>query len=285
MALDDGVEFMELLGPDTLEGGQLTCDVMQLGAPDASGRRRPEPTGETVTVPATTVITAVGERIEQGLYEATGAELDQKGRPVVDENLQTSVAHVYAAGDARRGPATVVKAIADAQTITHALVGFEFDNREADNIAADIKQVLAKRGKLCGDCDATDDTRCLGCATVCETCVEVCPNRANIAVEVPGKREPQIVHMDGMCNECGNCAVFCPYENGRPYRNKLTLFWSREDFDNSENEGFLAVDGGFLVRLDGTTKVYDVNDEACGLPEDIRQIIRAVENGYAYLLK
>ena len=82
---------------------------------------------------------------------------------------------------------------------------------------------------------------------MCETCCEVCPNRANVAIRVPGMRERQIVHVDGMCNECGNCAVFCPYSEGRPYRDKLTLFWSKEDFDDSQNEGFLPVEGGMLV--------------------------------------
>ena len=64
---------------------------------------------------------------------------------------------------------------------------------------------------------------------MCETCTEVCPNRANIAIAVPGKRMRQIIHVDGMCNECGNCAIFCPYDS-RPYKDKFTLFWSREDF-------------------------------------------------------
>ena len=55
-----------------------------------------------------------------------------------------------------------------------------------------------------------------------------------------------------MCNECGNCAVFCPYD-GRPYKDKFTLFWSEEDFENSENQGFMLLDNGdfgkFRVRL------------------------------------
>lgn len=119
---------------------------------------------------------------------------------------------------------------------------------------------------------------------MCETCVEVCPNRANVAIRVPGMRQRQIVHVDGMCNECGNCAVFCPYRGGRPYKDKLTLFWSKPDFDNSTNEGFLPVDGGMLVRLDGSTKVYDVSDMDCGLPEAVRATILTVQNDYAYLM-
>ena len=259
-------------------------EFMRLGAPDASGRRAPEPAGETVIVPATAVITAVGERIEQGLYQATGCELDEKGRPVVSDSLETSVPHVFAAGDARRGPATVVKAIADAMTVTTAIAGTSFYAMGEKNVNPSYEAPLASRGTLEADVASLAHTRCLGCATVCETCCEVCPNRANVAIRVSGMRERQIVHMDGMCNECGNCAVFCPYSEGKPYRDKLTLFWSREDFDDSQNEGFLPVEGGMLVRLDGATAVYNVDDPACGLPEAVRAVILAVRDNYGYLL-
>ena len=283
MALADGVEFLELLAPDTLADGVLTCDVMEPGEPDASGRRRPVATGQTREVPATAVIAAVGERVDGGVYAASGCELDEKGLPVVDATLQTSVPHVFAVGDCRRGPATVVKAIADAQVVARAIANASFDAQEASNIAAEVAKVFSQRGNLCADCASTDKTRCLSCAAVCETCVEVCPNRANVAVSVPGMRQAQIVHVDGMCNECGNCAVFCPYSQGRPYKDKLTLFWSREDFNDSTNEGWLPTKDGALVRLGGTVATYDVEDAACGLPEDVRKIIVTVRDKYAYL--
>lgn len=284
LALEDGVEFMELLSPDTLADGVLTCEVMELGAPDESGRRSPVSTGKTTTIPATTVIAAVGENVEGTLFEASGIEVDRKGRPVVDASYKTNLPHVYAIGDARRGPATVVEGIADAAMVTVAISGADFNGKVESNVKADYDAPLAKRGDLCLDVKGCDRTRCLGCATVCETCVEVCPNRANVAIRVPGMRQRQIVHVDGMCNECGNCAVFCPYQGGRPYKDKLTLFWSKEDFDNSTNEGFLPVDGGMLVRLGGGTKVYDVNDKDCGLPESVRATIAAVQSDYAYLM-
>ena len=137
---------------------------------------------------------------------------------------------------------------------------------------------------MCTDCSSCGEIRCLGCATVCETCTEVCPNRANVPVRVPGMRQRQIVHVDGMCNECGNCAVFCPYDSA-PYRDKFTLFWSREDFDNSQNQGFLRLDGSrTLVRFAGEVKEYDVSDPTCGLYNPLRQIICAVYDSYPYLL-
>lgn len=284
MAIDDGVEFMELLAPGDLANNQLTCEVMKLGAPDESGRRRPEGTGEFITIPATAVITAVGEQIESNLYTTSGITLDEKGRPVVDSNLQTSCAHVYAVGDGRRGPATVVKGIADAMTVAVAIADFDFSSKELSNLEEDVAKIFGKRGQLCGDTDACEQSRCLSCPSVCEACVEVCPNRANVAIKVPGIQQQQIIHVDGMCNECGNCAVFCPYSEGRPYKDKFTAFWSREDFDNSENEGFLPTADGFLVRLDGSTAIYNVDDEACGLPENIRKMIVTVRDSYRYLL-
>ena len=149
----------------------------------------------------------------------------------------------------------------------------------------DYEGVLDKRAVLAEADALVAGSRCLGCPTACETCVEVCPNRANVAVRVPGMRQRQIVHVDGMCNECGNCAVFCPYAEGRPYKDKLTLFWTREDMDASANEGWLPVEGGALVRLDGTVATYDVDDPACGLPEGVRRTIVAVRDDYGYLIR
>ena len=54
--------------------------------------------------------------------------------------------------------------------------------------------------------------------------------------------------------------------------------------DASENRGFLPVEGGFRVRLASGEGVFDVDDAACGLPEDVRLTIRAVRDDYGYLL-
>ena len=85
----------------------------------------------------------------------------------------------------------------------------------------------------------------------------MCPNRANVVIALPDGRH-QILHVDRMCNECGNCAVFCPYDSA-PYRDKFTLFLTREGFDEStENQGFLPLEGRkVLVRLDG--KVFEAD--------------------------
>lgn len=284
MAVEDGVEFCELLSPVGLKDGKLECRVMQLGEADESGRRSPVATGRTQYLDASLVITAVGERIDTALYRNAGVTLDEKGRPVVDGHMETTTDGIYAIGDGRRGPATVVKAIADAQAVASAITGADFESYAAENQGGQIQHYLDKKGVLSADLSERPDTRCLGCAAVCEVCTDVCPNRANTVIEVKGLEKPQILHIDGMCNECGNCAVFCPH-SGRPYRDKLTLYWYREDFDNSENAGFLPLKGTkVLLRFAGKTEEVDVADEGV-LYEPLRKFILTVIRDYAFLLR
>ena len=285
LAIEDGVEFLELLAPVGAENGKLKCSVMELGAPDASGRRSPVDTGKTEEYPADTIIAAIGETIDTSLYAELGIEMDAKGRPVVDGNMMTTEAGVYAVGDSRRGPATVVEAIADSAKAAAAIAGISYDKYAEENIAADEKMYTAKKGVQSRDTKKTPDDRCLGCPTVCEVCTDVCPNRANVAIHVPGKCKAQIIHVDGMCNECGNCEVFCPYKGGRPYKDKFTLYWTEEDFLDSTNEGFLVLDGTQVkVRLDGKVETVDVAQET-DLPADAVAVIRTVLKDYAYLIR
>ena len=283
MAVEDGVEFRELLAPVGVKDGILTCSVMELGAPDASGRRAPVDTGRTTEIPASAVIAAVGEQVDTSLFEEAGVKLDDRGRPVVDEQMQTSVPGLYAAGDARRGPATVVEGIADAAKAAEAIAGISFEAYVSMNAAGPEGDYLARKGILSRDLTSGPDCRCLGCSTVCEVCADVCPNRANVEIRVPGRCQAQILHVDGMCNECGNCAVFCPY-SGRPYRDKFTLFWSEEDFDSSENEGFLLLaDGRLKVRFDGTLQEA-APEELDRISADAAAVIRTVLKDYPYLI-
>ena len=283
MAVEDGVEFRELLAPVGVKDGILTCSVMELGAPDASGRRAPVDTGRTTEIPASAVIAAVGEQVDTSLFEEAGVKLDDRGRPVVDEQMQTSVPGLYAAGDARRGPATVVEGIADAAKAAEAIAGISFEAYVSMNAAGPEGDYLARKGILSRDLTSGPDCRCLGCSTVCEVCADVCPNRANVEIRVPGRCQAQSLHVDGMCNECGNCAVFCPY-SGRPYRDKFTLFWSEEDFDNSENEGFLLLaDGRLKVRFDGTLQEA-APEELDRISADAAAVIRTVLKDYPYLI-
>jgi putative selenate reductase len=291
LALEDGVEFKELLSPIKIENGVLKCSKMVLGEPDESGRRKPIKTDEVIDIPADTVVSAVGEKIDDKLFTDNGIKLNERGRVIVDaETFQTNVENVYVAGDALRGPATVVEAIADATRFAKNVINAEkISDNGFKNLSytGDMKNILPKKGILKMAPSAKNESeRCLECSTVCENCVDVCPNRANIAVAVEGKSMNQIVHVDSMCNECGNCKVFCPYESA-PYKDKFTVFSSEADFNNSENEGFVIIDSETMsckVRLEGKVSTVNLKDNACALPKDIENIIWAVIKNYSYLI-
>jgi putative selenate reductase len=105
--------------------------------------------------------------------------------------------------------------------------------------------------------------RCVQCAAFCDKCVEVCPNRANLTyfispvtwrvprlvcrgnelVEVGAEafavtQVRQIIHIDDLCNECGNCDTFCAH-HGKPYRDKPRLFFKPGDFAQEQDNAFL----------------------------------------------
>ena len=278
LAIADGVQFLELVAPVEQKDGKLVCEKMRLGEPDASGRRKPEPTGELVSIDCDTVISAVGERVESELFTANGIEVDAKGIP----DFKTNIEGVYAGGDAMRGPATVVEGIADAQGFANAVIGEGYQVNIPAHARADRAAAIAKKGILCESAKCEGD-RCLTCNVVCQVCADVCPNRANVVIELPDGRH-QILHVDRMCNECGNCAIFCPYDSA-PYRDKFTLFMTKEGFDESvKNQGFLPLGGRkVLVRLDG--KVFEADlDAANDLPADIEVFILTVLTKYSYLL-
>jgi putative selenate reductase len=278
LAMDDGVQFLELVSPVRQENGSLLCSRMKLGEPDASGRRKSLETGDTVEIPCDTVISAVGERVDSELFTTNGIEVDSKGCP----NFQTNQKNVYAGGDAMRGPATVVEGIADAAAFAAVVIGKAYPYSMPDGARASRKDAIMKKGILCESAKCENE-RCLKCNVVCQVCADVCPNRANVVIEMPDGRH-EILHVDRMCNECGNCAVFCPYDSA-PYREKFTLFQSREDFDATpDNQGFLLLGAHrVLVRLDG--KVSEINlDTHHTLPGDIEVLILTVLTRYRYLL-
>ena len=281
LAKEDGVEFRELLAPVAFENGTLLCKVMKLGEPDASGRRSPVETGETVELPCDTLIAAVGERIETQPFTDNGIELEERGSVKTGADLETSRAHVYVIGDCRRGPATVVEGIADARKVADAIVG-AYAYQIPESAKTSEEACFNKQGILRDYEQAEKESgRCLNCGTVCECCVQVCPNRANVSIRVPGKRMPEILHVDRMCNECGNCLVFCPYDS-RPYKDKFTLFRTEAEFDGSENKGFFPISDRIVkLRLDGVQTV-DLDRDA--IDPDAKALMETVLRDYHYLI-
>ncbi len=116
-AQEEGVEFrwnlqpQEVIGTERVEGVRLA--ETQLGAPDASGRRRPEPlAGSEICIPADRVIKAFGFRPDPPEWLAElGIETDARGRVLVDADGRTGHPRIYAGGDLVRGSDLVVRAV------------------------------------------------------------------------------------------------------------------------------------------------------------------------------
>ena len=119
-AKEEGINLFTLHNPKEYEADDkgavkaVVLDVMKLGEPDASGRRRPETTGETITLECDQVIVAVGVSPNPLVPQSIeGLELGRKNTIAVNDQMQSSIEEIYAGGDIVRGGATVILAIGD----------------------------------------------------------------------------------------------------------------------------------------------------------------------------
>lgn len=286
LALKDGVLFKELLSPQQFKEGMLTCIKMNLGHPDASGRLQPIPTEEKVNLPIDTLISAVGEKVDTDFFKMNGLPIDTKGFIIHDPFTTELLSNTFVIGDARSGPSTVVSAIHDATLAAKTILKREnliFSSIPTSTHSLRTDEVYSKKGILKTNGSVEDESiRCLECDKICECCVDVCPNRANVTLDVDGKK--QILHIDCMCNECGNCTIFCPY-NSAPYRDKFTLFHTLEAFNSSTNSGLFVADfttKAIKLRIDKKISVlhaHELDDRFT-----LKPFILALFNEYAYLI-
>ena len=128
-AKEEGVIFDLLTNPVSIQGDEkghvesITCIRMELGEPDASGRRRPiEVPGSEFELDVDCVIMALGTSPNPLIKSTTkGLEINKKGGIVVNEDGLTSREHVYAGGDAVTGAATVILAMGAGKTAAKAI--------------------------------------------------------------------------------------------------------------------------------------------------------------------
>ena len=114
----EGVEIDYLVSPVRVErkGNDdllLTCQRMELGEPDASGRRRPLPVrGSEFAIHGSTVIAAVGQAVERSLAEREGLHVSERGIAADVRTLATNLHGIFAGGDAVLGADLAVRAVA-----------------------------------------------------------------------------------------------------------------------------------------------------------------------------
>jgi heterodisulfide reductase subunit A len=133
-AREEDIGFSYLTAPLRIleEDGKVTgfeCIRTELGSPDASGRRRPLPiTGSEWVIPCDTVIPAIGQQVDTEWINVSGPEgqpaLKWSARNTLEVDpatMQTSIPHVFAAGDAVSGPATVIQSVAAGHKAVEAI--------------------------------------------------------------------------------------------------------------------------------------------------------------------
>ena len=128
-AKEEGVNFRMLTNPTAIHGDEngsvraMTCVEMELGEPDASGRRRPVvKQGSEFDIDVDTVVIAIGNSPNPLIRNTTpGLETQKWGGIIVDENGATSLENVYAGGDAVTGAATVILAMGAGKTAAKAI--------------------------------------------------------------------------------------------------------------------------------------------------------------------
>jgi putative selenate reductase len=292
-AIAEGIHLIELTAPERLlvKDGRITssvCAKMALGERDASGRPKPiRIQGSEFELQVDTVITAIGQQVVLDFFPEPGLKVD----PVTNE---TQLHRVFAGGDALRGASTLVKAIGDAKRAAEhikrlipsdARVPVGDSKPKQDFAILKKKQARRQYGPMVPETPAAQRTgfglttltldeksaraeaeRCLSCDILCDVCVTVCPNRANVSyrlkpVEFTAQQikrsdsgiavmgvgtvrfqQPfQILNIGDFCNECGNCTTFCP-TSGSPYLVKPKFYLSKEAFEQEDNCYFLKND-------------------------------------------
>ena len=316
MALSDGVKFLFLANPSDVTDGIMNLKKMVLGEKDASGRRKPVESGETFSLDCSYMISAIGEKADQNVLDAIG--VGEEGKVYIIGDTKTGPSTVV------RCIASAQSAVDDAiDKVYEDILSQDDDEKECDcegectcssqeeevieededideirseedDFFASIREkkssVLLSASKTSKDFLKTEAKRCLECSYYCNKCTEVCPNRANVMLDMRDTGlfdDPfQILHLDAYCNECGNCAAFCPHDGG-PYLKKFTLFSRPDDFENSTNSGFYCENDQVKIRLDG--KIIDGEIDKDGklvadVPEEVKAMVETVFVSYSYLL-
>lgn len=261
-AIEDGVEFRELLMPIEFDDQKLQCQKIKLGEIGKDGRREVIPVNDQFEdIKIDFIISAIGETVDIDILKKNKISINKLGKIETNKlTNETQLENVFIGGDSLRGPSTVVESIADGKKAAEAIIKKEnleiSFNKNLGNLF-DIEQrkkrIIAQKGNVIFQNRAPnpESSRCLECNIICNKCVDVCPNRANISISINEndfRDINQIIHIDWMCNECGNCETFCPHQ-GAPYKDKITLFKNEHDFNNSRNDGF------YVLRVNGRIEI------------------------------
>jgi putative selenate reductase len=286
-ALSEGIKLMELTAPVKIEQGggnlKLICTKMKLGEPDESGRRRPVPIEDSqFALHFDRILYAIGRQVNIDFFDNQDAGDLKKN-------------NIFTGGDALPGPGNLISANADGRKAAIEIMEMagcpvpEISNRRPPQSIAFHQEKAARReyGRepdelppgqrrnfkvyretFSEESVVKEASRCLSCDRLCNMCVSVCPNRANISYRVKPveyrlqqavkqgekvviqddrlfkvEQEYQVLHIADFCNECGNCRTFCPTA-GSPYKDKPRFCLAKKSFAGEDNVYFIGRNRG-----------------------------------------
>ncbi len=275
-AIEEGVSFKWLTNPAEIigENGKvkaLKLQVMELGEPDASGRRSPVPIeGKFETVEVDTVISAIGQKCVLDGFEAVTKT--RKGTIEADEDLcRTNIDGVFAAGDAtNRGPSIAINAIAEANSAAFAIDAY-LRNEEPV-----CKKPYWSERKM-SEKDFADRERK---ARAVMSCKDPAVRRGNFDAVINGFTDEQAREEAARCLECGchdfdDCKLI-RYANERPL-NPLRLA-------GSKHESFVESRLGAIERNQGKCVLCNLCVRVCR--EEVgKGILGLVGRGFKTVIK
>ena len=210
----EGVAIQFLVAPAAVVGDErgavsgLACSRMALGAPDASGRRRPEPIpGSQVVLPCEVIIAAIGMTLEPGLFAGRLAT-DPRGTLRADPtSLQTETPFIFAAGDAVNGPTDITRAVGEGRRAAHMidrwLSGEPFDGFDERLPVVDKAQVLARQRAY------ARREPLVGAPALSAAPRDFAELEAPLAEDEARGAAGRCLDC-GVCSECGECVAACP---------------------------------------------------------------------------
>ena len=310
--LDEGIQLIELTAPECMlvEDGRVRsnlCFRMELGQKDDSGRPRPiKIDGSEFELNVDSVISAIGQRVNLDFFPDEKLEIN----PATHE---TQLENVFAGGDAVRGASTLIKAIGDGKKVAESIkqralkdsrIQTSVSGKASDLVALQQRRARREMGTQLPEIGfkerigfdmvirTMDETtaqneaaRCLQCDELCNVCVTVCPNRANMGfaleptvfkvqqarpagdgVEITDletvrvEQRHQVLNIGDYCNECGNCTTFCP-TSGSPFLDKARFHVTAESFTASQRGYYFTADNRLACKQkDGDASLEITSD-------------------------
>jgi len=328
--LAEGINLLELTAPQKIDKANDKLEFhlikMALGEPDESGRRRPiEIPNSEFTMSFDSIIPAIGQEVQLDFLDSGKLNYNEI-------TFETELENVFAGGDAIRGADSLINAIGDGKKIALEIIKrtnspkvgtyeksmkpslAEFQNNQAKRVYGksmpEISLSTRNNFELVHPSLSKEDaieeaSRCLLCDDVCNICVGVCPNFANVTFEATQEKipiyriekrnnknvsfidgyfsveqKPQIFTIGDFCNECGNCNTFCPTSDA-PYLTKPKFYLTEESFNNEDNCYYLN-ENTLVYKANGEKQKMEIDDAFIKYDSD-QVSVKYDMNNYALL--